>query len=210
MSAFTYYAGAVTLSIIGLLLVTSITTNIYLPHIMDGGWSYLMEVRYFQVPAIVIFLLVSHWAFTSGKEGIFRKSAKYVVILLCFLQIGHGAWVLVKYRGVERSVYSSYVASQKRMNLYLRETALRERSGGRELIILTDKYGFLGEAVIQQIKVSNPVRQLELDDFSFHNKTCLLLIIDQKGVENYDHLIKKHQLQFETNLDGNSVFIRHY
>ena len=177
---------------------------------MDGGWSYLMEVRYFQVPAIVVFLLVSHWAFRSGKAGILRRSAKYGVILLCILQIGHGAWVLFKYKGVEKSVYSRYVASQKRMNLYLQETAFRERSGGRELIVLTDKYGFLGEAVMQQIKVSNPVRQLEQDGFSFHNKTCLLLILDQKGVENYDRLLKKHQFRLETNLDGNSVFIRYY
>jgi len=210
VSAFTYYAGAVSLSIIGLLLVPSVTTNINLPQYMDGGWSYLMEVRYFQVPSMVIFLLVSHWAFRRGKEGIFRRIAKYGVILLCILQIGHGTWVLIKYKGVERPAYSRYVASQKRVSLFLRETALREKSGGRELIVLTDKYGFLGEALIQHIKVSNPVRQLELDGFSFHNKTCLLLIIDQRGVEHYEQLLKKHQFRFETNLDGNSVFIRYY
>jgi len=209
-AGFTYYAGGVSVCIFLLLLFLSLSTRMILPHLRESNWSYLIEVRYFQVPGLFIFLLVCSWAFGRHRQSLIRKFTRYALIASCSLQIAHGSWVLVKNYGVNRSLYSPYVASKENMARYLQEVSRQEATNGREIIVLTDKYGFIGESVINNTKVSSPVSQLNQDSFPLIRKKLLLLVIDQKSKEYYRPLIDKHQFLFDRDLGGNSIFKKYY
>ncbi|HUR11451.1 MAG TPA: hypothetical protein VM012_08780 [Flavitalea sp.] len=208
---FCFYAGAISICTTLLIVLFSVIHNAYSPFNKNSYWTYIMEERYFSVAIIVVFIICCYWLFVKRDSLILLRSVLRVAFFcLFFIEVIHALYTIHKKSQLPPEHYSSYIYSDAKRKLLLDSLFHREKAKGNDIVLLSDQYGYIMHAVINNIKASRQMDILKKDTLRFSRRTLLVVAIPADRSSYYDQWLQKHDIRLTNKIDDYSIYQKYY
>lgn len=204
-------SGIISLMILVILAVLTLRIDIYHGDDSGGGWSYLVEDRYFLVPlTVVLFAIVYSLYKIKWQIPRLQQILRAALLLAFCFQLLHTTWIIFRRLPIALADHPEKPAMAELRWNSLDKLFQQGRNAGNDLVLMTRDYGAAYWALQNDVKIFRYIGNLQdSTGLKISQPTTVILILPEYEVKKLKGFLNRYQFQPKRLIAGEIQFIAH-